>query len=57
MLYVVLLVLVVGLAAAVWWGARKSRDADEDIVYMNEGRGVGRGIFGLFGKGSNDRRS
>jgi hypothetical protein len=43
--------LVVLIVVALWWGARKSRDADEDIKYMNEGRGVGRGILGVFGKG------
>ncbi len=57
MMYVLLIVLVVVLGSALIWGARKSREADEDIKYMNEGRGPGRGILGVFGKGSNDRRS
>jgi hypothetical protein len=55
MIYVVLAVLVVGLGVALWLGGRKSRDADEDIKYMNEGRGVGQGILGVFGKGRNKR--
>jgi Na+/proline symporter len=54
-LYVVLIVMLVALGFALWWGARKSRDTDEDIKYMNEGRGVGRGILGVFGRGRNDR--
>jgi hypothetical protein len=57
MLYVVLIVMVIVLGSLLVWGARKSKGADEDIKYMNEGRGPGRGILGVFGKGSNDRRS
>jgi hypothetical protein len=57
MLYVVLIVVVVALGVALWWGARKCRDADEEIKDMNQGRGPGRGIFGVFGKGRNDRNS
>ncbi|HEY2273327.1 MAG TPA: hypothetical protein VGH30_11160 [Jatrophihabitantaceae bacterium] len=57
MLYLVLIVMLVVLGLALWWGARKSRASDEDIKYMNEGRGPGRGILGVFGKGSRDRRS
>ncbi len=55
MLYVVLIVMLVALGLALWWGGRKSRDMDENIKYMNEGRGVGRGILGTFGKGRNNR--
>ena len=51
MMYVVLAVLIVLIVAALWWGNRRAKDADEDIKYMNEGRGVGQGILGVFGKG------
>ena len=57
MLYVVLIAMVVALGGALLWGARKSRDTDEDIKYMNEGSGPGLGILGVFGKGRTDRRS
>jgi hypothetical protein len=57
MMYVWLFVLVAAVCVALWWGARKSRGSDEDIKYMNEGRGPGLGILGVFGKGSKDHHS
>ena len=49
---VIVLVVIVAaaLGVALWWGARKSREADEVIRDMNDGRGPGPGIFGIFRK-------
>jgi hypothetical protein len=48
MIYVVLIALVSLLGLGIWRLGIRSRDVDEDIKYMNEGRGNGPGVFGIF---------
>ncbi|MGI8666095.1 MAG: hypothetical protein ACR2N4_08710 [Jatrophihabitans sp.] len=48
MWFVAALVVLALMGYGMWRFAEHARDVDEDIKYMNEGRGTGLGIFGIF---------
>jgi hypothetical protein len=49
-MWILLIIVVVALGLILWRMAKWSKDTDEDLKYMNEGRANGPGIFGIFNK-------
>ncbi len=50
MVWVAVIAIVIVLAAALVWMARKSSEADDELADMNRGRTNGPAIFGIFSK-------
>lgn len=48
MTWIILIVLLAIVGTALWRLGIRSRDVDEDIKDMNQGRGPGIGMFGIF---------
>jgi len=51
--WILVIIVVIAIGYALWWMAKKAREADDDLRAMNQGRTNGAGIFGIFRK---DRR-
>ncbi len=48
MYFVIAMLLLALIGYVLWRFAKHAKSVDEDIKYMNEGRGQGPGIFGIF---------
>lgn len=48
MYFVIAMLLLLLIGYGLWRFAKHASAVDEDIKYMNEGRGQGPGIFGIF---------